>query len=801
MDDFGASLPPGTRLDEFEIVRVLGIGGFGITYLAHDATLGHEVAIKEYFPADFAFRQNTLSITPRSEQHAENFQWGLQRFLEEARILARLNHPSIIKVSRFFEAYGSAYIVMQYIAGRPLSEEIKEKGALPEPRVKAIVMALMDGLEQVHEANLLHRDIKPSNVMVQPDGAPVLIDFGAARNISSQHSRTMTAVLTPGYAPIEQYGSLGHQGPWTDIYSLGALAYKCLTGVVPKDATDRFREDQLQAVSQMVSEEISKPFARAIDIALSVMESARPQSISQWREIFEGSTSGTFFTEQEGPSPQSVSGRGSQEPSDEPRLHGLVGTRKSRALRRAGSKGIRGGFLFLFHALGLLGLVAIMTVVSREDLASMLPWMNEAATFSGGLSGTVTEDALGDTVSSTVAVTDSDGEDTLQVQTDKAGVYGTFTLETSGVWTYTLDNADPDTNALAEGVEGTDAFPIQAADGTAGQVVITVTGANDAPVAEAGNNQIVFMGDSMMLDGSGSNDPDRGSTLSYAWKQEWEKKVRLANADMEQASFTVPPTIAENLMLTFTLTVSDGLGGVDSDDVFIIVLDDQGITRLHQAAESNSTGVAKQLLLDDGADPNVTTDGGRTPLHFTAAADSAEVAKLLLDADVNPNAASDEGRTPLHIAAFTNSAEVAKLLLKNGANVNATDKDEGTPLHAAAWWNSAEVAKLLLENGANVNATDKDEDTPLHAAAWWNSAEVAKLLLENGANVNATDEDEDTPLHAAAWWNSAEVAKLLLENGANVNATDDLGWTPLRRAVLNDSAEVAKLLLDAGARK
>ena len=235
MPNFNSTLLPGVRLKEFEIIRILGIGGFGITYLARDIRLGREVAIKEYFPVGFATRSGEQTISARSEQHVGDYRWGLASFIGEARTLARFDHPSIVRIIRFFEANGSAYIVMEYIVGHSLSDELKEKQTLPEHRVKEIVNALLDGLEQTHAEDLLHRDIKPGNVMLREDGRPVLIDFGAARSIAGQHSRTMTAVLTPGYAPIEQYGSQGKQGPWTDIYSLGALAYKCLSGKTPQD--------------------------------------------------------------------------------------------------------------------------------------------------------------------------------------------------------------------------------------------------------------------------------------------------------------------------------------------------------------------------------------------------------------------------------------------------------------------------------------------------------------------------------------------------------------------------------------
>ena len=287
MPNFNSTLLPGVRLKEFEIIRILGIGGFGITYLAQDTRLGREVAIKEYFPAEFAARSDEQTISARSEQHVEDYRWGLDRFIEEAQTLAHFDHPSIVRVIQFFEANGSAYIVMEHIVGHSLSDELKEKQTLPEHRVKEIVNALLDGLEQTHAEDLLHRDIKPGNVMLREDGRPVLIDFGAARSIAGQHSRTMTAVLTPGYAPIEQYGSQGKQGPWTDIYSLGALAYKCLSGKTPQDATDRFRQDQMPRVAEASTQEISKNFAHAIDLALEVEESKRPQTITQWRRLIE----------------------------------------------------------------------------------------------------------------------------------------------------------------------------------------------------------------------------------------------------------------------------------------------------------------------------------------------------------------------------------------------------------------------------------------------------------------------------------------------------------------------------------
>jgi serine/threonine protein kinase len=231
-------------------VLLLGSGGFGITYLARDVALDKPVAIKEYMPSDLAVRQQTLTVSPKSGQDKSDFDWGLDRFLDEARTLARFDHPNVVKVSRFFRAHGTAYIVMEHVSGETLSEVLQRKGRLGEAELRGLVEGLLSGLEAVHAADYLHRDIKPGNVILRPDGTPVLLDFGSARQSVTAKSRSVTAIVTPGYAPIEQYSSRGNQGPWTDIYAVGAICYRAMTGEVPVDATERVRRDPLVPVSE-----------------------------------------------------------------------------------------------------------------------------------------------------------------------------------------------------------------------------------------------------------------------------------------------------------------------------------------------------------------------------------------------------------------------------------------------------------------------------------------------------------------------------------------------------------------------
>ena len=287
------ALPQGYRLQEYELVRVLGFGGFGMTYLGFDHNLDKPVAIKEYLPSDIATRTADRSVAAQASEVRGDFQWGLERFVDEARTLARFDHRHIIKVHRFFEAHGTAYIVMDYAEGETLSAHLERKGTLQEAELKAILYPLLNALEVVHGADFLHRDIKPGNIVLRDsDGSPVLLDFGAARQAIGAKSRSVTSIVTPGYAPIEQYSSRGHQGAWTDLYALGGVCYRALTGEVPDDATDRVRHDPLIPVAQRCAGRASAAFLSAVDWALSVDEGDRPQRVGAWREAMEGATAG-----------------------------------------------------------------------------------------------------------------------------------------------------------------------------------------------------------------------------------------------------------------------------------------------------------------------------------------------------------------------------------------------------------------------------------------------------------------------------------------------------------------------------
>lgn len=285
-DDIRA-IPSGHVLSDYKFEKVLGQGSFGITYLATDTMLNRKVAIKEYFPREFAARDSTLTVKAAgNKDDRDNFVWGLKRFLDEARILAIFDHPNIIQVRRFFEANGTAYLVMDYCDGTPLDELLKSSGVLPPARLESLISSLLNALEIIHRTNFLHRDIKPANIFIKNDGTPVLLDFGAARQELVSHSKSVTAIATPGYAAFEQYSSHGNQGPWTDIYGLGATLYRAVTGKKPDDATNRMLEDTLTPCQKLCSDNYSVNLLKAIDAAMAVKPQDRPQTISDWRKMF-----------------------------------------------------------------------------------------------------------------------------------------------------------------------------------------------------------------------------------------------------------------------------------------------------------------------------------------------------------------------------------------------------------------------------------------------------------------------------------------------------------------------------------
>ena len=293
-------LQAGYELHWYRVESVLGQGAFGITYLAHDVNLDRQVAIKEYLPGQFSTRNTDLTVHPTTDAHKEDFEWGLKRFISEAKILTKFEHPNLVRVFNVFEMNNTAYMVMNYEVGKSLQQILKSRKTLNESELMKIIIPLLSGLEVMHEKGFVHRDIKPGNIFIRRDGSPVLLDFGSARQTRAERGKEMTAepqtvttLVSPGYAPIEQYSSNSNrQGPWTDIYGLGATLYKTVTGKMPLTAVDRSEtivhdnKDCYQPVSNLGEGRYTEKFLAAIDHAMAFKADERPQDVVEWRTEF-----------------------------------------------------------------------------------------------------------------------------------------------------------------------------------------------------------------------------------------------------------------------------------------------------------------------------------------------------------------------------------------------------------------------------------------------------------------------------------------------------------------------------------
>lgn len=296
------ALPVGTRLAEFEILSLLGVGGFGMVYKAFDHSLHRTVAIKEYMPASLAARASDGALWARSSTDEPAFQAGLHSFVDEARMLAQFDHPSLVKVFRFWESHNTAYMVMPLYRGMTFKQARTQMRAPPsEAWLRSVLWAVLDALRVLHEANTLHRDISPDNIFLQDIGPPVLLDLGASRHAINDRNSKNTAVLKVNYAPIEQYSDGEDedsielplvQGPWSDLYSLAAVVHGCLCNDAPLPATLRSLRDRMvpfarvaRTVRKQFGQEYSAPFILAISQALKLQPEDRPQSIDAFLDL------------------------------------------------------------------------------------------------------------------------------------------------------------------------------------------------------------------------------------------------------------------------------------------------------------------------------------------------------------------------------------------------------------------------------------------------------------------------------------------------------------------------------------
>ena len=783
------ALPPGHRLQECELVRVLGVGDFDITYLGIDHSLKKAVAIKEYLPSDLATRTPNGSVAPQADDVRGDFQWGLGRFLDEAQTLARFDHRHIIKVHHFFEAHGTAYIVMEYAEGETLSAYLERKGMLSEAELKEILYPLLDGLAVVHEAGILHRDITPANIVIRAeDGSPVLLNFGAASQEIGAKRGPLAEMLTSGYAPIEQYSELDDQGPWTDIYALGAVCYRALTGQVLANATDR---SSLEWVFGRGVGRASCAFLSTINKALLKDKGDRPQSVWVWQMALEYVDRGNNLRD--------AAEWDTSEANEMSARRGLTGI---------GFAGYGDTSLHWAAKWNAFSTVEVLLgqgadVQAKNDAGETpLHWAAKWNAFStvevllrSGAAvdapksdgSTPLHDAARWNASATAELLLCSG-----AAVDAKGKYGDTPLHKAAVW---------------DAFEAADVLLKQGAD------VHAKDSSGLMPLHFAAKWNAVSTVEVLLRQGADVNARSYcGDTpLHFAAVENYEVSLREREA-FEAALFHVhmPSHLAASVETSATaeLLLRSG-AAVDAKN-------DAGDTPLHLAASYDAPEMA-ELLLRSGAAVDAKDKDGDTPLHvarfFTA--------ELLLRSGAAVDAKGYSGRTPLHYATVRNDSNTAELLLRSGALVDAKNDNGDTPLHLAVEYARPGIAEFLLSQGAAADAKNDAGDTPLHLAAkWqlstyrqltaseekasrvaWEAYKVEKLLLSSGASVDARNDNGETPLHYAAEYDTFFTAKALLRQGAAVNVRDRFGYTPLHVAMEYNASATASVLRRYGGRE
>lgn len=279
------TLRPGSLLSKYEILKILGSGGFSVVYLAIDNNTNKYIAVKEFFPENLATRQGS-KIKPIN-RYIDDYNWVKEKFIEEARILVKFDNPNIIDIFQIYELDNAAYLIMEYVQGLTMKSWLKQIGGnANQAELDLILKPIINALSLIHKNHFLHRDISPDNIMLRNNLSPVLIDFGAAKEIINRRKGNSCAIIKDGLSPPEQYSTVSNnQGPWSDIYSLAATLYYSISGKFPLEATDRMIEDNLVSLKYNYSANYRPNFLKAIDWGLKLSPSERPQTVKEWENL------------------------------------------------------------------------------------------------------------------------------------------------------------------------------------------------------------------------------------------------------------------------------------------------------------------------------------------------------------------------------------------------------------------------------------------------------------------------------------------------------------------------------------
>ena len=733
------ALPSGTELGEYTIIRKLGQGGFGITYLARDNFNNCDVVIKENLPSVFAFRTDTsLYIRPHGDgEPEENYLWALQRFCDEAQTINKLSHPNIVKILRAFKALGTAYYVMPYVKGESLSNVFKTSSQLNAEKLLSILRQILSALSYLHSQGVMHRDLKPANILIKDDETPILIDFGAARSYISERSATL--VGTPGYSPIEQVTPNGTCGPWTDLYALGATCYKLLREETVPDSLNRvYNTDPYIPLSTDPSlrKRFPRELLKTIDKALRMDISKRWQTADEWlaaispERMKKSSSGGTFAATAA--------------------IAALIAT--------------AGGGAWYYYG-QLADKVKESPTEPAEPLSAPKPQEEQIKTAARerlaelGISEEDYNTKLGE------AARSNDNEVLGLLIAAGADV----NYDTRNRWTpLTIVCSNKNLTGL--------------------QLLLNAPGIDVNKLNQSGDTAVIWAAVKGHLEGLrlllavpgiNVNVIDEEGKTAYDWAVE--------NNHEE---------CAQLLLNNGAKTANDVRGGSEliSADEAKAQLQEAGITESNYndelgLATTRSDNEKLRLLISAGADVNCDLGNGQTPLTIVCSRRNIDGLRLLLTAQgINVNKPNRRGDTAIICAAFNGDADSLRLLLATpGINVNFIDGEGKTAYDWAVMNNHTECVQLLRNNGGKTAANDQDSNEQT-------SADEAKAkLLEAGI----TESNYNAELCKATDNSDNEKIRLLISAGADVNCYGEDGWTPLTNVCLLDNSEGLRLLLAA----
>ncbi len=764
--DHRMALPPGTRIESFTFDRVLGHGGFGITYLGWNVSLDMPVAIKEYLPAQWAVREQNRSIAPKSTTDKEFFDWGLERFLYEARMMARFKHPNIVQVQHFFQAHGTAYIVMEYVEGETLEDSLKRCGTLTEQELKAILLPLLAGLMEVHEAGVLHRDIKPANILLRAaDGSPVLADFGAAREDAGARSR-LTEIRTRYYAPPEQYSEKGHQGPWTDIYALGAVCYQALLGKVPAEAITRLTPpDPLIPAIEAGKGKAGAAFLAAMDWALRVQGPDRPQEISVWREALLGK--------------KTVPQR------DQPPTDG--GSGKSRV----------SGWLMTLEALLLIGAGAWwgwqqfpQWFGQGDDVARLLAAADanlrarRLTSPAGNNAWDMYRKVLNLQPGNPQAIAGMEQVITSYMELfDEA--MGQQEFDKASGYLNRINELHPDSPMLEQGQQRLEAArqaQVQAEEAARQAEQERQQREQEAARIAEQQRQQREQEAARIAEQQRQQQEQEAARIAEQERQQQEQEAARIAEQQRQQQAQEAARIAEQQRQQQeqeAARIAEQERQQQAQEAARIA-EQQRQQQEQEAARQVEQEQRQQAQLEKEL-ANCKFNSGEFFQRTTA----REVVNCIRHGRGDVSSRDAEEMTPLHLAAiFKPSEGIIAALLEAGADVNSRNKFGQTPLHYIVWRSSKpDIVAALTKAGADANIRSHDEDgalAPLHIAARFSSTPgIITALIKAGADVNIRNRHDRTPLYFAARYSSEPgIMAALLAAGADPKLADRGGKTP-----------------------